>query len=85
MVTGSKPNRTSLGNLNNITREATRHFWNKKKEYLKSKIDELETNSKKKKSETIVGASVTKKDNEPVTNIVKDDTVILLQIPQYFV
>jgi hypothetical protein len=59
LVTGSKPNQTSLGNLNNITREASRHFWNKKKEYLNAKIDELETNSKKKISETSVGASMT--------------------------
>jgi len=31
----------------------------KKKEYLKAKIDELETNSRIKKSETCIGASMT--------------------------
>jgi hypothetical protein len=32
--------------LNNIRRDAGRHFRNKKKAYLKVKIEELETNSK---------------------------------------
>jgi hypothetical protein len=36
-------------NLNNVRREASRHFRNKKKEYLKEKINELATNSKNKK------------------------------------
>jgi hypothetical protein len=35
-------------NLNNVRREASRHFGNKKREYLKDKINELATNSKKK-------------------------------------
>jgi hypothetical protein len=37
--TGSKP-------LNNVRRDASRHFRNKKTAYLKAKIEELETNSK---------------------------------------
>jgi len=43
------PNQSNVDNLNNVRREASRHFRNKKKEYLKAKIDELETNSKIKK------------------------------------
>jgi hypothetical protein len=39
-------NQSSVDNLNNVRREATTHFRNNKKEYLKAKIDELETNSK---------------------------------------
>jgi uncharacterized protein YaaR (DUF327 family) len=35
-------------NLNNVRCEASRHFRNKKKEYLKDKINELATNSKNK-------------------------------------
>jgi hypothetical protein len=35
-------------NLNNITCEATRRFRNKKREYLKDKINELATNCKNK-------------------------------------
>jgi hypothetical protein len=39
------PNQSSVGNLNNVRREASAHFKNKNKEYLKARIDELETNS----------------------------------------
>jgi len=39
------PKQRNLDNLNNIRREASRHF-KKKKEYLKAKIDEIETNRK---------------------------------------
>jgi hypothetical protein len=42
------PNQSNVENLNNVRREASRHFRNKKKEYLKAKINELETNSKNK-------------------------------------
>jgi hypothetical protein len=35
-------------NLSNVRREAGRHFKNKKGEYLKDKINELESNSKNK-------------------------------------
>jgi hypothetical protein len=35
-------------NLNNVRREASRHFRNKRREYLKYKINELATNSKNK-------------------------------------
>jgi hypothetical protein len=35
-------------NLNNIRCEATRHFRNKKREYLKVKINDLTINSKNK-------------------------------------
>jgi len=40
------PNQSNVYNLNNVKHEASRHFRNKMKEYLKAKIDELETNSK---------------------------------------
>jgi hypothetical protein len=35
-------------NLKNIRRETSRHFRDKKREFLKDKTDELATNSKKK-------------------------------------
>ena len=41
------PNQSNVENLNNVRHEANRHFSNKIKEYLKAKIDELETYSKK--------------------------------------
>ena len=40
------PNQSNVDNLNNVKREASSHLRNKKKEYLKAKIEELETNSK---------------------------------------
>jgi hypothetical protein len=42
------PNEINGDNLNNVRREACRHFRNKKREYLKDKINELATNSTKK-------------------------------------
>jgi len=39
-------NQSSLDNQNNIRHEASRYYRNKKKEYLKAKIDDLEPKSK---------------------------------------
>jgi hypothetical protein len=38
------PSEINGDNLNNIRREISRHFRNKKREYLKNKIDEIERN-----------------------------------------
>ena len=38
------PSQNNVDNQNNVRREASRHFSNKQKEYLKAKIKELETN-----------------------------------------
>jgi hypothetical protein len=46
--------RNNVHNLYNVRHEANRHFRNKKKEYLRIKIDEIETNSKI----TNIGASM---------------------------
>jgi len=40
------PNQSNSDNPNNVRREIIRLFRNKKKELLKAKIEELETNSK---------------------------------------
>jgi hypothetical protein len=40
------PSEINEDNLNNIRRETSRHLRNKKREYLKEKIDELATNSR---------------------------------------
>jgi len=37
---------SKVDNLNNVRREVSRHFRNKKKANLRAKIEELETNSK---------------------------------------
>jgi hypothetical protein len=42
------PSEINGDNLNNVRHEASRHFRNKKREYLKGKINELATNSKTK-------------------------------------
>jgi hypothetical protein len=42
------PSEINGDNLNNVRREASRHFKIKKREYLKDKINELATNSKNK-------------------------------------
>jgi hypothetical protein len=40
------PSQSNVDKLNKVRRDASRHFRNKKKAYLKAKIEELETNSK---------------------------------------
>jgi hypothetical protein len=39
-------NQRNVDYLNNVRHEASKHFRDEKKAYLKAKIDELETNSK---------------------------------------
>ena len=53
------PRQSNADNLNNVRLDASRHFRNKKKAYLKAKFEELETNSKIKTLGTCIGASVT--------------------------
>jgi hypothetical protein len=43
------PKQISRDNLKNLRSETSKIFRNKKKEYLKGKINELETNKKKQK------------------------------------
>ena len=67
------PNQRNADNLNNLRREASGYFRNKKKEYLKPKIGELETNSKAKNIRDLYrGINDFKKGYQPRTNIVKD-------------
>jgi len=40
------PSQSNVDNLNKVRREISRHFRNKKKAYLRAKIEELETNNK---------------------------------------
>jgi len=54
-----EPSQSNVDNLNNVILEASTHFRNKKKEYLKAKIEELGTNSKTKILGTCIGASMT--------------------------
>jgi len=68
------PSQSNVDNLNNVRRDASRHFRNKKKAYLKAEIEELETNSKIKNIRDLYrGIYDFKKGYQPRTNIVKDD------------
>ena len=40
------PSQSNVDYLNNVRHEASRHFMNKKNEYLKATIEELETKCK---------------------------------------
>jgi len=58
--------------MNNGRREVSRHFRNKKKAYLRAKIDELETNSTNKNIRDLYrGINDFKKGYQPRCNIVK--------------
>jgi len=60
--------------LNNVRREVSRHFRNKKKAYLRAKIEELETNSKIQNIRDLYsGINDFKKGYQPRCNIVKDE------------
>jgi len=68
------PNQSNVANLNNLRRDASRHFRNKKKAHLKAKSEELETNSKIKNIRDLYrGINDFKKGYQPRTNIAKDD------------
>jgi hypothetical protein len=68
------PNQSNVDNLNNVRREASRHFRNKKKEYLKAKVNELETNAKNKNIRDLYrGINDFKKGYQPRNNVVKHE------------
>ena len=68
------PSQSNIENLNNVRREAGRHFRNKKKAYLKAKIEELETNSKIKNVRVLYRGIIDfKKGYQLRTNIVVKD------------
>jgi len=68
------PSRSNVDNPNNVRCSASRHFRNKKKAYLKAKIEELETNSKVNTVRDLYrGINDFKKGYQPRTFIVKDD------------
>ena len=69
------PSQRNVDNLNSVRREASRYFRNKKKAYLKAKIEDLVTNIKIKNiRELYRGISDFKKGYQPRTNIVKGET-----------
>jgi hypothetical protein len=76
------PNQINGDNLKNLRHETSRIFRNKKREYLKGKINELETNNKNKNIRDLYrGINEFKKGYQPRTNIIKDENGNLLADP----
>jgi histone deacetylase complex regulatory component SIN3 len=62
------------GNLSDISREASRHFRNMKRECLKDRINEQESNIKNKNIRDLYrGINELKKCYQPRTDLVKDE------------
>jgi uncharacterized protein YaaR (DUF327 family) len=71
-------------NLNNVRCKASRYFRNKKREYLKDKMNELATNSKKKNIRDLYrGINKFRRCYEPRNKLVKDENGDLA-IPRIF-
>jgi hypothetical protein len=69
-------------NLSDIRREASTHFRNKKREYLKGKIKELESNSKNKNIRDLYRPiNEFKKGYQLRTSLIKDERGDLLADP----
>jgi hypothetical protein len=69
-------------NLSNVRRDASRHFRNKKREYLKDKIIELVSNSKNKNIRDLYWViNEFKKGYQPISNLVKNEKRVLLADP----
>jgi len=67
------PSQSNVDILNKVRRKVSRHFRNKKKEYLRAKIEELETNSKIQNIRDLYrSTNYFKKGYQPRCNIVKD-------------
>jgi hypothetical protein len=76
------PSQINGDNLQNLRRETSRTLRNKKREYLKDKIIELETNNKNKNiGDLYRGIREVKKGYQPRINIIKDGNGNLLIEP----
>ena len=67
------PSQSNVDSLNNVRRKVSRHFRNKKKAYLRAKIEELETNSKNQNIRDLYRGISDFKECQPRCNIVKDE------------
>jgi hypothetical protein len=73
------PSEINGDNLNNVSCEASRYSRNKKREYLKDKINELATNSKNKNIRDLYsGINRFKRGYQPRSNLLKDENGDLL-------
>jgi len=74
------PSQSNVHNPNSVSGEGSKYFREIRKEYLKFKIDEYETNSNTKNIRYLYrGINDFTKGYQPRTNIVKDEKVIYLQ------
>jgi hypothetical protein len=72
------PSQINGDNLHNLRRETSRTFRNKKREYLKGKINELETNNKNKNiTDLNRGINEFKKWYQPRINIITDENMVI--------
>jgi hypothetical protein len=79
------PRKGNEDDLSNAQREASRHFRKKKREYLKDRINKLESNIKSKSIEDLYrGTNEFKKGYQPRTNLLKDERGDLFVDPQTF-
>jgi hypothetical protein len=77
------PSEVNENNLSNVRREASRHFRNKKREYVKDKVNDIELNSKNTHIRDLYrGIIELNKGYQPKTNVVKDERGGLLVDPQ---
>jgi hypothetical protein len=77
------PSQINGNNLQNLRHETSRTFRNKKWEYLKGKINELETNNKNKNIRDLYRSiNEFKKGYQPRINIINDENGNLLAKPQ---
>jgi hypothetical protein len=74
-----EPSEINGDNLNNVRHETSRYFRNTNREYLKEKINELQTNSKNKNIRDLYrGINEYKRGHQPRNNLVKDENGDLL-------
>jgi hypothetical protein len=71
------PKQSNLVNLNNVRHEASKHFRNKKEEYLKAKVDDCKVTVRPKNiRELCRGINDFMKGYQPGTDIVKSKEVV---------
>jgi hypothetical protein len=77
------PSQIDGDNLKNLRRETSRTFRKKKKENLKGKINEIETNNKNKNFRDLYrGINEFKKGHQPRINVITDENGNLLAVSQ---
>jgi hypothetical protein len=76
------PSEVNEDNLNEVQQENSRHFRKKKREYMKDKINKLESNTMNKNIRVLYrGINEFKKLYQPTTNLIKDERGDLLANP----